>query len=221
MIQVIPTIIAKDFQELQEKIKKVEGYVKWVQLDVMDGRFVKNSTWNEPADLKNLETNLNLEAHLMIQSPEENIDDWIASGLERIIIHFESTNQAKEIIERIKKAGLAVGLAINPETSTEVVDDFIKQLDLVLVMTVQPGRGGQKFLEETLVKIKDLRDKYKNVNIEVDGGINLDTAKKAVEAGANILASGSAVFSPENQNGKKETDFFCPKPMPVRLYTLF
>ena len=200
MIQVIPTIIAKDFQELQEKIKKVEGYVKWVQLDVMDGRFVKNSTWNEPADLKNLETNLNLEAHLMIQSPEENIDDWIASGLERIIIHFESTNQAKEIIERIKKAGLAVGLAINPETSTEVVDDFIKQLDLVLVMTVQPGRGGQKFLEETLVKIKDLRDKYKNVNIEVDGGINLDTAKKAVEAGANILASGSAVFESKDIN---------------------
>ncbi len=200
MIQVIPTIIAKDFQELQEKIKKVEGYVKWVQLDVMDGRFVKNSTWNEPADLKNLETNLNLEAHLMIQSPEENIDDWIASGLERIIIHFESTNQAKEIIERIKKAGLAVGLAINPETSTEVVDDFIKQLDLVLVMTVQPGRGGQKFLEETLVKIKDLRDKYKNVNIEVDGGINLDTAKKAVEAGANILASGSAVFKSKDIN---------------------
>ncbi len=198
MIQVIPTIIAKDFQELEEKIKKVEAYVKWVQLDVMDGQFVENSTWNKPADLKNLETNLNLEAHLMIQNPEENIDDWIASGVKRIIIHFESTNQAKEVIERIKKAGLAVGLAINPETLIEVVDDFIDQLDLILVMTVQPGRGGQKFLEETLVKIKDLRTKYKNVNIEVDGGINPETAPQVIQAGANLLASGSAVFKNDN-----------------------
>ncbi len=198
MIEIIPTIIAKDFQELQEKIKKVETYVKWVQLDVMDGQFVENSTWNKPADLKNLETNLNLEAHLMIQNPEENIDDWIASGVKRIIIHFESTNQPKEVIGRIKKAGLAVGLAINPETSIEVVDDFIEQLDLVLVMTVQPGRGGQKFLEETLVKIKDLRTKYKNVNIEVDGGINPETAPQVIQAGANLLASGSAIFENDN-----------------------
>jgi len=104
MIEIIPTIIAKDFQELEEKIKKVEPYVEWVQLDVMDGQFVENATWDKPTDLKNLETNLNLEAHLMIQNPEENIDDWIESGVKRIIIHFESTDQPKEAIERIKKA---------------------------------------------------------------------------------------------------------------------
>jgi ribulose-phosphate 3-epimerase len=198
MIQVIPTIIAKDFQELQEKIKKVEPYVDWVQLDVMDGQFVDNATWNNPADLKNLETSLKLEAHLMIQNPELVIDDWIDSGGKRIIFHYESTEQPEKIIERIKKAGLEVGLAINPETPIEIVNKFIGQLDLVLVMTVYPGHGGQEFLEEALSKIKKLRKKYKNVNIEVDGGINLETAPKVIQVGANILASGSAIFKSED-----------------------
>jgi len=198
MIEVIPTIIAKDFSELQGKIKQVEPYVNWVQLDVMDGQFVEEITWNKPADLKNLETNLKLEAHLMIKNPEEYIDDWIESGVRRIIFHFESTEQHKEIIEKIKNAGLGVGLALNPETPIEVVDDFINQLDLALVMTVQPGRAGQKFLEETLGKVKQLREKYKYVNIEVDGGINLETVPKVVRAGANLLASGSAVFNSDD-----------------------
>lgn len=198
MIEVIPTIIAKDFEELQEKVKKVGSYVEWVQLDVMDGQFVDNSTWREPTDLKNLETSLKLEAHLMIKNPEEHIDDWIDSGVQRIIFHYTSTEKHKEIIEKVKKAGLGVGLAINPEISIEKINDFIGQLDLVLVMTVQPGRGGQKLLEETLVKIKQLREKYKNVNIEVDGGINLETAPKVIQAGANLLASGSAVFNSDD-----------------------
>ena len=198
MIEVIPTIIAKDFEELQAKVKKVESYVEWVQLDVMDGQFVENSTWNNPTDLKNLETNLKLEVHLMINNPEEHIDDWIDSGVQRIIFHYTSTKKHKEIIEKVKKAGLQVGLAINPETPIEVVDDFIGQLDLALVMTVQPGRGGQEFLKETLVKIKQLREKYKDVNIGVDGGINPETASKVIQAGANLLASGSAVFNSDD-----------------------
>jgi ribulose-phosphate 3-epimerase len=197
-IEIIPTIIAKDFQELQEKIKKVEPYVEWVHLDVMDGQFVDNSTWNNPTDLKNLETELKLEVHLMIQNPEEAINNWIQSSVKRIIIHFESTEQPKEIIEKIKEAGLEVGLAINPETPIEKIDNFIDQLDLILVMTVHPGRGGQELLEKTLDKIKGLRKKYKDVNIEVDGGINLETAPKVIRAGANMLASGSAVFKSEN-----------------------
>jgi ribulose-phosphate 3-epimerase len=198
MIQVIPTIIAKDFQELQEKVKKVEPYVDWVQLDVMDGQFVDNITWNNPAELKNLETSLKLEAHLMVQNPERVVDDWIASGVKRIIFHYESTRQPEGIIKKVKQAGLEIGLAINPETLIEVVDDFIDQLDLVLVMTVEPGRGGQSFLEESLGKIKQLREKYKDVNIEVDGGVNLETAPKVIQAGANLLASGTAIFKSEN-----------------------
>ena len=198
MIKVIPVIIAKDFEELQEKIKKVELYIDWVQLDVMDGQFVENSTWNNPADLKKLETDVNLEVHLMVKNPESVIDNWIKSGVKRIIIHYESTDKHKEIIEKIKHAGLEIGIAINPETPIEKVSDFISQLDLALVMTVQPGLGGQKFLKETLDKIKQLRNKYKNVNIEADGGINLKTAKKVIQVGANLLAIGTAIFKSDD-----------------------
>lgn len=198
MIEVIPTIIAKDLNELQEKIKKVESFVNWVQIDVMDGQFVENTTWNEPADLKKIETSLNLEAHLMIKEPEKYIDQWINSGVKRIIFHTEATDKTGEIIDQVKQAGLGVGLAINPETSIEAVDQFVDQLDLVLVMTVNPGQGGQEFLESNLEKIKQLRAKYEHVKIEVDGGINLETAPEVVQAGANLLASGTAIFKSDN-----------------------
>lgn len=198
MIEVIPTIIAKNFQELQEKIKKIEPYTKWVQLDIMDGRFVDNITWRNPKELKNLETNLFLEAHLMIFEPEHVIEDWIESGVKRIIFHYESTHKRKEIIEKIKNAGLEIGIALDVITPIEFIDILMPDLDLVLIMTVRPGWGGQKFMEETLLKIKNLRSKYPNVNIGVDGGINSETGRKAIEAGANILASGSYIFGSED-----------------------
>jgi ribulose-phosphate 3-epimerase len=194
MTEVIPTIIAKDFQELKEKIRKVEPYVSWAQLDVMDGKFVKNTTWNNPKELKELETGLGLEAHLMIENPEEKIDDWINSGVKRIIIHYESTKNVRELIIKIRKAGLDVGIAINPETDIKVFNGLVDYIDLIMVMTVRPGRGGQKFLEESLGKIKDLRERYENVKISVDGGINLETAPKAIQAVANILSVNSAIF---------------------------
>ncbi|NQV00726.1 MAG: ribulose-phosphate 3-epimerase [Parcubacteria group bacterium] len=198
MIQIIPTIIAKDFEELQEKIRKVEPYVDWIQLDVMDNKFVDNITWNQPSDLKDLKTDSNLEVHLMIQNPEDYINNWIESGVKRIIFHYESTDKHKEIIEKIKQADLGVGIAINPETSIEVIDNFIEELDLVLIMTVHPGFGNQDFLKQTLGKIKELRGKDENVNIEVDGGIDLEIAPKVIQAGANLLAIGSAIFKSEN-----------------------
>jgi len=198
MVEVIPTIIAKDFNELQEKIKKVESFVDWVQIDVMDGQFVENITWNEPTDLKKIETSLNLEVHLMIKEPEKYINQWISSGVKRIVFHIEATDKIREVIDQIKQAGLGVGLAINPETPIEAVDQFIDQLDLVLVMTVNPGQGGQEFLKQNLGKIKQLRAKYKRVKIGVDGGINLETAPEAVQSGANLLASGTAIFKSDN-----------------------
>jgi len=198
MIQIIPAIIAKDFQELNEKIKKIEPYVEWAQLDVMDGKFVNNKTWNSPYNLKDLETNLNLEAHLMIDDPEEVIDDWINSGVKRIIFHYEATDKHEEILRKIKEAGLETGIALNPETSINILDDFINQLDLILIMTVNPGFGEQRFLNESVDKIKQLREKYKSVNLEVDGGINLKTAPEVIKAGVNILAVGSAIFKSNN-----------------------
>ena len=198
MIEIIPAIIPKFFQEIEEKIKLVEPYVDWVQLDVMDGKFVNNLTWTNPNDLKSLNTNLNLEVHLMINNPEEAIDDWIESGVKRIIIHYESTDKHKEIIEKVKRAGLEIGLAINPETSIEVIDEFYKDIDLVLIMSVNPGFGNQDFLNESVDKIRQLRERYKNVNIEVDGGVNLETAPNVIKAGANILISGSAIFKSNN-----------------------
>ena len=198
MIEIIPGIISKDFEGIEEKAKLVEPYIDWVQLDIMDGRFVDNTTWNNPSDLKKFKTNLKLEAHLMINNPEEFINDWIESSVKRIIIHYESTDKHKEIIERIKASGLETGLAINPETSIGVIDEFIEDLDLILIMTVNPGFGGQGFLNESVDKIKQLREKYKNVNIEVDGGINLETAPLVIKAGANILISGSAIFKSNN-----------------------
>ena len=164
----------------------------------MDGSFVENTTWRDPKELKKLESDLSLEAHLMIWEPEETIKEWIESGVKRIIFHYESTHKRKEIIDEIKKAGLEAGMAIDTITPIEFIDAFMADLDLVLIMTVRPGKGGQEFIEETLFKIKNLRSKYPNVNIGVDGGINLETAKKAIEAGANILAAGSYIFNGED-----------------------
>lgn len=198
MIEIIPAIIAKDFNDLEMKIRKVEPYLDWAQLDVMDGIFVDNTTWNNPSDLKNLETKLNLEAHLMINNPDQVIQDWIDSGVKRIIFHYESTEKHQEIIKRIKEADLEVGIALNPETGINVIDDFIKEIDLVLIMTVNPGFGGQDFLNSSVDKIKQLREKYENVKISVDGGINIKTAPVVIEAGVNVLSVGSAIFKSEN-----------------------
>jgi len=205
MVKIIPAIIAQNFQELKEKIKKLEPYVDWVQLDIMDGQFVGNSTWpyaesgqGAPAELKNLKTKLNLEAHLMVEKPEEVIEKWIDSGVKRIIFHYEATARQKEIIGRIKKSGLEVGLALNPETPIKVLAQYISEIDLVLVMTVEPGKGGQELLPEMLAKIRELRQKYPEVKIEADGGINPSTAPEIVLAGAALLAVGSAIFDSED-----------------------
>ena len=198
MIEIIPTIIAQDFNQLKEKIKKIEPYVEWVQLDVMDGQFVDNSTWQNPEELKELETDLNLEAHLMIKNPEEVIENWIDSGIKRIIFHYESTDQYQEILNKIKKAGLETGIAINPKTPIEVVEKFIPQLDLILVMTVNPGKGGQELISDTLVKVKRLQDLYPNKKIQVDGGVNLENVKELINTGADILAVGSTIFNSQD-----------------------
>jgi len=209
-IEIIPTILVKTFKEVEERIRKVEDYVNWVQLDIMDGIFCCNETWpyyapngaskgkRNPSDLKSLKTRVKIEAHLMVNKPEDVIDDWLKAA-DRVIIHFESkiTNRELGIREMIKKAHKKkkeIGLALNPETHPVVVVPFLKDLDLVLFMTVQPGWGGQEFKDWVLTKIEVLRKLWPKGNIEVDGGINSETAKKTIKAGANLICVGTYVY---------------------------
>lgn len=193
MIEIIPTILVKSFKEVKERIGKVKNYVDWVQLDIMDGRFVDNTTWNSPKDLKDFKTRVKLEAHLMIERPEEKIDNWLET-VDRVIIHYEACNNPKDLIEKVHSKEKQIGLAINPETSIDVVKPFLNDLDLVLIMTVNPGKGGQEFKDEVLSKIETLRRLWPNGNIEVDGGINNENIKKVVEAGANLICVGTYIF---------------------------
>ena len=201
-IEIIPTILVKTFKEVEERIRKVEDYVNWVQLDIMDGVFCCNETWRNPQDLKGFKTKVKLEAHLMVNKPEEIIDDWLKKA-DRVIIHFESkiTNREIGIRKMIKKAHKKkreFGLALNPETHPMVVVPFLKDLDLVLFMTVQPGWGGQEFKDWVLTKIEVLHKLWPKGNIEVDGGINPETAKKTIKAGANLICAGTYIFRSKN-----------------------
>ncbi len=205
MVEIIPAIIAKDFEDLEKKIKLVEPYVQTVQLDVMDGIFIPNKTWNKPRELEKLKTNLFLEAHLMVAEPERVTDEWLASKVKRIILHWEAIKEIfnlqfsiYNLIEQIHNGGKEFGVALNLETPISVLDNFINYIDMVLMMSVKPGRGGQEFEESVIPKIIALRQKYPSVKIEVDGGIDLENIKKLAEAGANFLAVGSAIFESKN-----------------------
>lgn len=193
-IEVIPTILVKTFDKVKEKIKAVENYVNWVQLDIMDGIFVENKTWGNPNDLKRIKTKVRFEAHLMVQEPEKIIDKWL-KNVDRVIIHFESKiKDLESLIKKVHSHNKQIGLAINPETNCRVIAPFLKKIDLVLFMSVKPGLGGQIFEPEVLDKIKSLREVWPKGDIGVDGGINDKNAREILEAGANLLCAGNYIF---------------------------
>jgi ribulose-phosphate 3-epimerase len=205
MNNIIPAIIAKDFDELKEKISLVEGLVNWVQLDIMDGKFVPPITWQNAEELKNLNTKLNIEVHLMIQNPEMSIEGWIKSGAKRILMHYESTSRAnmEKMIHDVKAAGLEVGIALKMETEVSEIDDILEEINVVQFMGISEiGYYGHVFDGRVLEKITDLKNKDTNIKIEVDGGINLESAEEVLNAGADNLVSGSAIF---NSGNIKET----------------
>lgn len=198
--EIIPAIIAKDFDELREKIKKAENFVDWIQVDIMDGKFVPNITWNNPAELKveSKKLKVNLEAHLMIEKPWDYVEKWAESGVKRIIVHYESFignfDKMDNVLGIIKKSGIETAIAINPKTPWESIKKWINELDMVLMMTVEPGFGGQVFTENILNKIRDFKKNFPEKMVGVDGGINLATAAMAVGAGADILATGNFIY---------------------------
>ena len=199
-IQISPSILSADFSQLGSEIKKLEqGGADLIHVDVMDGHFVPNLTIGPPV-IKNLRkyTKLPFDVHLMISPVHEYIENYADAGADIITIHPEATENLKESINLIKRLGKKVGVSLNPKTKIKTLIDEIDNIDLVLVMSVNPGFGGQKFMPEVLDKIKELKkikDKSQyQFDIEVDGGINFSNSKIVLEAGADILVSGTAVF---------------------------
>ena len=207
-IQISPSILSADFSQLGSEIKKLEqGGADLIHVDVMDGHFVPNLTIGPPV-IKNLRkyTKLPFDVHLMISPVHEYIENYANAGADIITIHPEATENLKESISLIQKFGKKVGVSLNPKTEIKTLIDEISNIDLVLVMSVNPGFGGQKFMPEVLNKIKELK-KIKDKNqyhfdIEVDGGINFSNSKIVLEAGADILVSGTTVFKENGGNIK-------------------
>ncbi|NYT11977.1 MAG: ribulose-phosphate 3-epimerase [Methanomassiliicoccales archaeon] len=200
MIKVAPSILSADFSKLGEEVKRVEkAGADWVHVDVMDGNFVPNITIG-PGVVKAIRahTGLPFDVHLMILRPENYIESFSEAGADLITIHLESSDKVEETLEKIRVMGKRPGVSLNPETSFHEVVPFIEEIDLLLIMTVNPGFGGQTFMHEVVPKIIEARrfiaENGLEVDIAVDGGINAATGKIAVEAGASVLDAGSSLF---------------------------
>jgi len=194
MIKLSPSILAANFSSLGDEIAKIKD-ADYVHIDVMDGHFVPNITFG-PGVVKCIRktTELVFDVHLMIENAEKYVDDFLNAGADIITVHYESNMDYEYIKNKVKEKGKKLGLSIKPKTDVSVLKDYLSDLDMVLIMSVEPGFGGQKFMEESLEKIKMVRQMDKNIDIEVDGGIGLDNVKKVVDAGANVIVAGSAVF---------------------------
>ena len=211
-IQISPSILSADFSQLGNEIKRLEeGGADMIHVDVMDGHFVPNLTIGPPV-IKALRNHCSLkfDVHLMISPVHKYIDAYADAGADIITIHPEATEDLEKSILRIKELKKKVGVSLNPETKIDLILDHLDKIDLVLIMSVNPGFGGQKFMPEVLSKIKELKkiqsEKNINFDIEIDGGINFDNYKLAIEAGANILVSGTTIFKSNNGDIKKNID---------------
>ena len=211
-IKISPSILAGDFSNLGSEIKRLEeGGADMIHVDVMDGHFVPNLTIGPPV-IKSLRkyTKLPFDVHLMISPVHKYIKNFSDAGSDIITIHPEATENIKESIDLIKTLGKKVGLSLNPDTPIHTIEKYLIEINLVLVMTVHPGFGGQKFISKILDKIRDLKkikdEKGLNFEIEVDGGINFENNSKVINAGANILVSGTTIFKDNNGDIKKNIE---------------
>lgn len=195
-----PSILAADFWKLGKQIKEVEeAGVQYLHIDVMDGVFVPSISFGMPVITSlRKSTDIFFDVHIMIVEPERYAAEFVKCGADMVTFHLEATQQVEETIRSIREAGAKVGISIKPDTPIEEVEPYLEQVDMVLVMTVEPGFGGQKYIDKCTKKIRDLRkeitDKQLNVDIQVDGGITIDNVHVVLEAGANVVVAGSAVF---------------------------
>ncbi|MBM7868932.1 ribulose-phosphate 3-epimerase [Clostridium pascui] len=207
MIKIAPSILSADFSKLGEEVKNIEAHgADIVHIDVMDGMFVPNITFGMPIikSIRNI-TKMPFDVHLMIEKPDRYIEDFVKAGADIITVHYEADKHIDRTINYIKSFGIKAAVALNPGTPVSNIKDLISELDMVLIMSVNPGFGGQKYIKYASNKIrevKELKDKFNpNLLIEVDGGVDASNIQEVVESGANVIVAGSAVFKNNDVEG--------------------
>ena len=199
---VIPAINETDFEEVKKKTKAAQDFgADWIHLDVADGKFTQNLLWNKPADLLKIKSemlNVKIEVHLMVVNPDEVLDEWLDAKVKRVIVHVEAVKDLDVMKMKCVAFGTELFLAVKPDTPVERLFSYAGDANGFLILAVNPGLAGQKFQENQLEKIKTLRQKFPDAKIEVDGGVNLETAPKIKEAGADILVSASYIWNSQS-----------------------
>lgn len=202
MIEVIPGILEQNFSSIVEKVRQVEGFCPWIQIDLLDGTLFGNTSFHNPAGFANLRTTAKLELHMMVVNPAQLVDEWARVGFKRFIAHIEGITDAEGFIATVRSKPrfnrgkkLEVGLAVDITTDISILEPYLPNIDVVLVMSVHTGESGQQFDEHAAIKIRKIRTLNSEISIEVDGGITPDNARKVVQAGATRLVSTSYIFN--------------------------